>query len=336
VAIIECTECKGKVSTTAKFCPHCGAAPASSEKPSPPGGAVSFTKKDRRDGLFIAAGVIGVFVLLANIFSGGNVSTDNKTASFSSEPKKETFVEQGSQRIETALVCRAAFAASLQRPVSSIEVTDYGTPAQLTFDLEDTEVIALCKTEGNQVLWVPAGAKDWDPSRGGFRITYQRNDSDLLIKVVDLNSKRDFSKTLPIASLRLPATPSTAQDYVRKTEDTKTPSELEISVSDEQVCKAAVAKMFYKDPSIISTSEGRNFVTLTYTRKSDGSEWKYRCKVDGNNISWAGFIDGAWGRWRTGPSDARVTYEVNGKNLSISEKYPGSKASVRSYRVSEL
>lgn len=336
MAIIECSECKGLVSTTAKFCPHCGADPAHFEKSSPTGAAESLNKKNRRDRRFIAAGVFGTIVLLANLLSHGDSGTEDKTASSGSEAQKESFAEQGSQEIETALVCRAAFATSLQKPVSSIKITDYGTPAQMTFDLKGNETVALCKTEDNQVLWVPAGAKDWDPGRGGFKITYQRNDSELLINVVDLDSKRDFSKILPIASLRLPSAPSTAQDYAGKTEGINSTPEPEISVSDEQVCKAAVAKMFYKDPSIIATSEGQSPVILTYTRKSDGSEWKYRCKVDGKNISWAGLIDGSWGRWRTGPNDARVTYEVHSKKLSVSEKYPGSKASVQSYSLSEL
>lgn len=107
-------------------------------------------------------------------------------------------------------------------------------------------------------------------------------------------------------------------------------------VSTGQICKAAISLIFDQSPDSISVTGMGSIVELSYTRSVDNSYWKYRCKVESNEVIWAGFVDGRWGRWRDGVYDAAITYRVSTNKVMVSERYPGAKASTKTFNLSEL
>ena len=103
--------------------------------------------------------------------------------------------------------------------------------------------------------------------------------------------------------------------------------------SDELICKAAIAAIMGKDPSIVSSKKKRGGnIILRYIRPTDKSKWSYRCKVLNKKIIW-GTIDG---RWRDHPNDPVVTYSERENTLSIIEKYVDGSSNDRLYSKDEL
>jgi len=103
-----------------------------------------------------------------------------------------------------------------------------------------------------------------------------------------------------------------------------------------KICKAAIGLMFAKDPRIITLNNIRSPFELGYTRAADGADFKYKCKIVGNRVIWAGFVDGQRGRWRDGEFDARVTYVLTDASVKVSEQYGNSKPSVKTFNLSDL
>lgn len=86
------------------------------------------------------------------------------------------------------------------------------------------------------------------------------------------------------------------------------------SFSDEQICKAGVAALMGRSPTIMKTTKKEGGIAFFhYIRQDDGSKWSYRCKVEGARVVWASDT----GRWRTHPDDEKVTYRVSGESLEI-------------------
>jgi hypothetical protein len=101
-----------------------------------------------------------------------------------------------------------------------------------------------------------------------------------------------------------------------------------------EVCRAGIASIMGRNPSIMSIRPEADFLWVTYTRPSDKKVWSYRCRVSGNRIEWA---DGE-GIWRDKPHSTLVTFEIvnGGKAIKITEDYrDGSKAD-KTYPRSKL
>jgi|GEM_PF-2068423 len=110
----------------------------------------------------------------------------------------------------------------------------------------------------------------------------------------------------------------------------------EDTVTESKLCKAAIATIFVKDPSIISVTSNGSPTELSYMRKADTSAWKYRCRIEGRRIVWSGWMDGQWGRWRDKRMDSEITYRLEGKLIEISEQYVTGEKLVRAFQISEL
>ena len=71
------------------------------------------------------------------------------------------------------------------------------------------------------------------------------------------------------------------------------------------------------------TASGISYVQ--YVRPSDDTLWRYRCKLSGDRVIWAGVdMDGpnsGPGRWRDDPRDSVVRYEAMPNHISISERF---------------
>lgn len=81
------------------------------------------------------------------------------------------------------------------------------------------------------------------------------------------------------------------------------------------ICKAAIAKVMGRDPSIM-TSEESDMVSVSYQR-DDGTNWLYRCTFQADRVIWA-LGDG---RWRNHPADEILTYQIQGNTIEITESW---------------
>ncbi|MCD8561167.1 MAG: sel1 repeat family protein [Shewanella xiamenensis] len=103
--------------------------------------------------------------------------------------------------------------------------------------------------------------------------------------------------------------------------------------SDQQICIATVAATMGRDPSIIKIDSIQGDITyLSYFRSDDGKHWKYKCKLDGERAMWATDT----GRWRTGQYDSKITFYVNGNELSISERHSDGSDDTKKYNIGQL
>ena len=75
------------------------------------------------------------------------------------------------------------------------------------------------------------------------------------------------------------------------------------------VCRTAIAFIMERDPKLVqATDASGGVVVLTYARPFDNFVFTYRCQIDGDRVVWADEP----GRWRDGPRDAKVSFEIVG------------------------
>lgn len=96
-----------------------------------------------------------------------------------------------------------------------------------------------------------------------------------------------------------------------------------------RACKAGIAILMGKSPSIMKASADGDIVHNQYKRPDDGKLWKQDCRIVGNRIHWRGvdsFAGSGTGRWRDGPEDEILTFSFEGNKVRVIEAYPdGSK-----------
>jgi hypothetical protein len=86
--------------------------------------------------------------------------------------------------------------------------------------------------------------------------------------------------------------------------------------SAEAICRAAIASITGRDPRIMRiTRINGDTLFLSYLRPIDNFIWDYRCRIEGNRVIWASEP----GRWREGPKDDKVSFEIigDGEQLRI-------------------
>jgi hypothetical protein len=94
------------------------------------------------------------------------------------------------------------------------------------------------------------------------------------------------------------------------------------SFEPEAICRTAIAAIMDRDPKIVRVTRiAGDVLFLSYVRPLDNFVWDYRCKIEGNRVVWASEP----GRWREGPKDDKVFFEVvgGGKQLRIIVKDHG-------------
>lgn len=94
--------------------------------------------------------------------------------------------------------------------------------------------------------------------------------------------------------------------------------------SPQKLCKAAISAEFFTPVQNIKESKTGKINELYYYRASDGSKWRYACRVDDNRIVWAGIDvyqegNNDIGRWRDNyeSGDTSITYSVNPSNNQL-------------------
>ncbi|WP_262267157.1 hypothetical protein [Microvirga yunnanensis] len=101
-----------------------------------------------------------------------------------------------------------------------------------------------------------------------------------------------------------------------------------------EICRAAMGGVMGRKPSIMKAQPEGEITIVSYNRPSDGTLWKYRCRLEGTRVIWAAET----GRWRTDPLDSVVTVEVldKGKRVRIVERHEDGSQNEYSYPRREL
>ncbi|WP_220269781.1 zinc ribbon domain-containing protein [Marinobacter nauticus] len=324
MALIKCQECGGQVSTKAAACPHCGAKGKHFKRQ-----ALSMARVVK-----LGALITGVLVIVGLLGPDGsdeqpNDQTARPEMSYKINSKSD-FQAEGDQALSTAWACQTAMAHAFNLPLNKVSVIADGEPSMVRIERADGSQENLsCKLAGNQILWKPTQGRSWtEPSRE-IEIRYARNRLEVLsmleLPAQGTTSYRVFGiRGLPLAYSSEPKISNNPEPATA------------LNVSHSQICKAAIAAIFSQPPGIIRVETQNSPYHLTYERPADKSRWTYRCKVAGNQVVWAGLIDGKWGRWRNGEHDAEITYEVTGSTLHISETYPGARPVSKQFDIATL
>jgi hypothetical protein len=110
-------------------------------------------------------------------------------------------------------------------------------------------------------------------------------------------------------------------------------TEQKASLSQQQICKAALGTIMDRDPSLMTiTKVEAGVVYLNYIRKGDDSRWAYRCKIDGDRVIWASDTD----RWRSDSQDEIVTFSYDSNSLIIKDKYIDGSSTIKTFKLSQL
>jgi hypothetical protein len=108
---------------------------------------------------------------------------------------------------------------------------------------------------------------------------------------------------------------------------------LKASLPQSAICKATIAALMGRNPSIMQVeSEHTGAVYITYKRPDDGTRWKTKCKVVGNQVHW-GNSDG---RWRDLPEDGKVTYSFDGNVIKVNEHFTDGSVSTKAFPKSQV
>lgn len=99
-------------------------------------------------------------------------------------------------------------------------------------------------------------------------------------------------------------------------------------VDHSQICKAAIAAIFSQPIGNLSVqSQGKEITHVSYTRQSDGSVWKNKCKVTDDRVIW-GSQDG---RWRDSALDEIITFKAANSKITILQTFRDGSSISNSY-----
>jgi hypothetical protein len=97
------------------------------------------------------------------------------------------------------------------------------------------------------------------------------------------------------------------------------------SFSPEAICRTAIGSVMGRDPKVVVVTRiDGEILYLSYVRPIDYFVWDYRCRIESNRVIWASEP----GRWRDGPDDDKVFFEVTGggSQLRIIENHSDGSA----------
>lgn len=82
-----------------------------------------------------------------------------------------------------------------------------------------------------------------------------------------------------------------------------------------RICRAAIASLNGRDPSIIKVLSSANGITRVRYTRDDGTVWTNECRVADNGYAeWRAVQNGQPGRWR---DEDTIRYSVDGTSISI-------------------
>jgi len=144
-----------------------------------------------------------------------------------------------------------------------------------------------------------------------------------LVQYVNLDGYQGF---VPLTRVIKISKVTEIKNYLKKVPSLK-------KFNESQICKAAIAKLMGRNPGIIKI-DGKEVKTilLSYTRQDDQKKWKYKCKVEDGEIIWGV----AEGRWRIHPMDSKVSYNIIGDSITITELFNDGSSTNETFLYEEL
>lgn len=134
------------------------------------------------------------------------------------------------------------------------------------------------------------------------------------------------SQPTQVTSVATSASPTVATDML----SSPTPTKPLTFAKRSMICRARIAAVMGRDPKTMkATKAADDLIRIQYRRPDDGKLWKSECKLVGNRIVWRGvdsFGNDGPGRWRDGPDDEALTFEIDGNTVTTNSS-DGSSAS---------
>ena len=101
-------------------------------------------------------------------------------------------------------------------------------------------------------------------------------------------------------------------------------------IKEADVCRFGIAAVFGRSPEIVKSKHiGGGTFKVSYVRKSDGTHWHNKCRVEGNRIIWGAYD----GRWRTHSADPKVTFAMTAEKIVVTETFLDGSATVKKYSI---
>lgn len=98
-----------------------------------------------------------------------------------------------------------------------------------------------------------------------------------------------------------------------------------------KVCRAAIANVMGRDPSIIRVLNNSGGITRVRYTRDDGTVWTNECRVNVGNVEWRAIDAGRVGRWRT---EDTIRYQISGSRITIEQFMSGEHIDTQTYTVS--
>lgn len=135
-----------------------------------------------------------------------------------------------------------------------------------------------------------------------------------------------------------PAYPTNAESIVKKNQK---PIIINNEIAQSKLCKAAISSSIDFDIKDSKSIQINPLSAIVTWHDSDNENWKFLCKVIGNNIIYASMNeDGPQtikiSRWRLHPSDEKITYQIDNSNLIITLKYSQGETIEKKFKIKEL
>lgn len=106
----------------------------------------------------------------------------------------------------------------------------------------------------------------------------------------------------------------------------------EVSVTNEQIAKAAISALYHQPAKIMSVQTKGDIVLVSYIRSDDGQKFQNKIQIINNTINWGNFD----GRWRTSPYDEKLSYSTVGQELVITTTYSDGSKTQERYKIKDL
>lgn len=106
-----------------------------------------------------------------------------------------------------------------------------------------------------------------------------------------------------------------------------------ISAADRgRICRAAIASIFGRDPSIIRVlGQADGIVRVRYSRPDDGTVWTNECRVNASTVDWRAVDNGRPGRWRT---EDTLRFKQDGASITVEQFMNGEHINTKTHAVS--
>lgn len=168
MALTECPECRGQISTKAPRCPHCGAPRLATPR-------INRKVIGKRNARFV---VIGLFVFFGFVLISTGTDLDRTT----NEPAMAK--ETSAPSIPESTICRAGIATVMGQDFDSISIWPENRIwyARYVREEDQQEWNLRCKVEGARIVWAATNGR-WRNGPHDGKVTWQYDSDKKLLSV---------------------------------------------------------------------------------------------------------------------------------------------------------